>query len=388
MVLAMCGALTAALGVWIAISWRHAGPAERVYSSALDAARRGDSGTAMSALQSAVMLQPSNGDYHADLGVLYLQRGDASRAVPELQAAAYLAPEHPHVYCRLAQALVEEHRRADALDAVAAALRKTPDCPIALSVRGEQLLRDDNLSGALADFERVIRLDPGSALAYEKIGYIHLSTQKPDEAMAVLLKGLANNPNHPGLHALLGTAYAKHPDDPHSAALAEQHLRLAFAGNPDAASVHTTLGELYLSTKRASEAGAQFQEALRLSPYRKEALYGMAEVLRRAGKAAESRRYLATFQRIQVWSRQMNELQAQAAAHPEDLESRLKIARMQMDKNIDKEALRTLDEATAIDPARRVTRELRAEVYRRLGQHEKAAAESAVADRLPVLASR
>ena len=382
------GLLLLAGGLWLFTGARPEGPAEHAYSTALDAARRGDQPSATESLQQAILLDPSSGTYHADLGVLYLQRGDANRAIPELQAAAFLAPDHPHVYCRLAQALVEEHRRTEALGALEIALRKTPDCPIALSVRGEQRLRDDNLSGALEDFQRVLKLDPASPIAYEKIGYIDLSTQKPDETIAIVQKGLEKNPNRPGLHALLGSAYAKHPEDPHSAFLAEQHLRLALPGNPDAAEVCNSMGQLYLATNRLPEARTQFQEALRRSPYLKDALYGMAQVARRDGQAAEARRLLATFAQVQTWNRRLAELQAQAAAHPQEIPIRMKIARMLADKNIARNALKTLDEVVELDPARREARELRARMYQQTGQMERAADESAVANRLPLLAAR
>lgn len=386
--LLLLGLLLLAGGLWLFTGVRTESPAERVYSTALDAARRGDQSSATEALQRAILLDPASGTFHADLGVLYLQQGDANRAIPELQSAAFLAPEHPHVYCRLAQALVEEHRRSEALSALETALRKTPNCPIALSVRGEQRLRDDNLTGALEDFQRVLQLDPASPIAYEKIGYIDLSTQKPEETIAIVQKGLAKYPDRPGLHALLGSAYALHPEDPHSAFLAEQHLRLALPGNPDAAQIYTSLGQLYLATNRLADARAQFGEALKRSPYLKDALYGMSQVANREGKSEERDRLLRKFSEISVWNRKLGELRALAAAQPQNAIVRMNIARMLADKNISRDAIKTLDEVVELDPARREARELRARMYAETGQMDRAADESAVANRLPLLAAR
>src|SRR3712207_554580 len=78
------------------------GPGDAVHRTALRAGEQGDLEAAVTGLRQAILLEPGNGEYHADLGDLYLRQRRFAPAVAELQMAAHLAPERPHVYCLLA----------------------------------------------------------------------------------------------------------------------------------------------------------------------------------------------------------------------------------------------------------------------------------------------
>lgn len=351
-----------------------------------DAARRlaqeGNDPGAVDQWKQAIMAEPANGDYYGELGNAYLNLRRYDQAASVLEMAAYFQPERPHVFCQLAQALVEEYRRDDALKALKTALEKTPDCPLALSVKGEQLLRDDNLTDALAAFQRVIQVAPDFPLAYQKAGYILLSTHRLDEARPILERGLTLSPSDPGVHALLGELFAQQ-SGPALQELAEQHFKLALEKNPEAAKAHAALGKLCLRKGDLPQAREHYSAALVLQPSLEEALYGMAQVSRREGKQEDAARYLREMEAGQKVARAVGELQARAAARPDDVDLRLRIARLCMDNLLVKEARRALDEAVRLDPGRKEARELRARWFLNSGLPERARREFAVAELLP-----
>lgn len=359
------------------------GPGRENYLAGMKAAEAGSLDTAIQSLRQAVLLEPGNGDYHAELGGVYLQAARYEAAATHLQMAAFLAPQRPHIYCQLAQSLVEERRRDEALLAFAEALRRTSDCPHALSVRGEQFLRDDNLKDALAAFEQVIRLEPGFGLAYQKAGYILLATNRVDEAIGKLLKSREINPHDPGTHALLGEAYARRAHDPEAARKAEYHYQIALPNNPDSGKIHAALGKLFLRRNDLEAAREQFQKAVVLQPYLNEAVYGLVQIARRQGKKAEASRLETRFKEGEQFTRRLGDLAARAQAEPKNLTVKLEMARLYLGAGLFKDAERTLDAAAALDPSHREARELRARLYLVSGQGEKAAREFAVAERLP-----
>ena len=359
------------------------GPADHASDAAFRAAEKGDFTAAVASLKKAVLLEPGNGEFHADLGDLYLRLGNFEAAIAELQAAAHLVPQRPHVFCQLAQAYLEERRRAESLEALEVALTRTPDCAHALSVQGEQFLRDDNLKDALAAFEQVIRLAPDFTLAYQKAGYILLATNRVDEALQSLQKGLQSSQANPGIHALLGEAYGRRAHDPKSRQLAEFHYRLALPNNPDSGKIHAALGQLYLANGQLDTAREEFQQATALQPYLGEALYGLVQIARREEKQAEAALLQKRYEEGQAFVRRLGDLTARAQSAPEAVELRLQLARIYLKAGLLKDAGRVLDAAVALDPANREARELRAQWYQRTGSAARATREFTIAAQLP-----
>ncbi len=322
--------------------------------------------------------EPGNGDFHAELGNLYLETRQPSLALPELQAAAFLTPERPHIYCQLAQAALDSRRRADAVAMLDEALRRAPNCEHALGVKGELLLRDDNIKDALTAFKALAEASPGLAMAHQKIGYLLLSVDRPEEAVTALKAGLKHHPHDVALHALLGDAYSRRPSEPGWDALAEEHLLKALPNNPAALSVHTALGKLYLRRGDLNAARKEYEEALKAPPPPPSALYSLAQIARRQNRLKDAEALLASYRREEAVQRQLSNLQDRAAASPEDLQAHLKLARFCLARRYAVAAERALDAAVGIDPAHREVRELRGQLYRLLGEAEKASREFAV----------
>ncbi|MBM3459087.1 MAG: tetratricopeptide repeat protein, partial [Armatimonadetes bacterium] len=275
----LLGALALAVLVFV---WRIAtrpvvGPGDAAYRQALDARDRGESETAVARLQQAIMSEPGNGEYHSDLGHLYVEIRRFDLAAAEFEAAAFLLPPAaaPTANAWLARCLVELRRREESLAVVELALKQDPRLAVAYAVRGEQRLRDDNLNEALSDFRKTLELSPDFGLAYQKAGYILYQSQQYEEAKQMLERGLQRNPGDVGAHLLLAQTLLQLGGDPPTQALAEQHLRAALVNNPEAHRVHAALGQLALRRNQLAEARAAFEASLSTHPRFQEARFGL-----------------------------------------------------------------------------------------------------------------
>lgn len=379
LLLLVCVALIAVVRVLTAPRY---GPGHPSYTAGIEAGERGDLSMAVYHLRRAVILEPGNGDYHAELGNAYLQSRRSDLALVELQAAEFFTPDRPHLYCQEAQAFVELRRRQEAYLALEEAMRRTPDCAHALGVKAEQELRDDNFKSALETYRRLLKVSPGLPMAHQKVGFVLLAVNQVEEAIRELEKALALFPADSGINALLGEAYSRRPTDPQSSEKAIQHLQRAAESNPEAADTHTALGKLFLRKRDLQSARKEYEKALELQPGLATAQYGLAQVAGREGKSAEAEPLLKSYRHTQSLARELSELQTQATANPDKLEVQLKIARLCLQHGLSNPAARALESAVRIDPSRREVRELRAQLYRALGQPSLAAQETAVASTL------
>src|SRR5436190_1845656 len=156
----------------------------------------------------------------------------------------------------------EAARMEAAVRSIQAALKREPGCARAHLVAGEQWLRDDDLTHALADFREAARLAPASPVAFQRAGYILLDLDRPVEAEKVLLDGLRAGPDDIGLHVQLGRLYALRGTDRAALALAESHYLRALPGNPNAAVVKASLGEVAMQAGKPEEARRWWESAL------------------------------------------------------------------------------------------------------------------------------
>jgi tetratricopeptide (TPR) repeat protein len=139
-------------------------------ASALDAS--GHPGEAEAEFTDAIRMSPGDAGLHRDLGVaLARQPGRIEAAAGELQQAIRLAPSEPDAHFDLA--CIWSSRPDHAEDAIAEfreAYRLKPD-PETQYLLGVALLAvPGRRSEAAAQFEAVLRVDPGNAAAREKLG--------------------------------------------------------------------------------------------------------------------------------------------------------------------------------------------------------------------------
>ncbi|MFN7979885.1 MAG: tetratricopeptide repeat protein [Vicinamibacterales bacterium] len=177
----------------------------------LRAADTGDSvalDKARAALEHAVALDGAGGDAFALLGRVRLRGGDLAGAEQALRRAVTTLPVEPDAYRALADVLERRRDAAGARDALARYAALDAGTPAASAVTprlGELSMRAGDPHGAAYWFERAaVDLGPSPALLLKR-AEAELARGDRDRARAAVDDGLALDPRHPGLLALLHT---------------------------------------------------------------------------------------------------------------------------------------------------------------------------------------
>ncbi len=188
----------------------------------LDAARRG--------LQRAVITDPKSSDVHATLAKLHLREGDAVKAGEALKAAAEHAGPRSPATGRYAEFLFRTKGAKEAQDYLDGLLRQAPDylplrrllANIALTekkldvaesqvkemlardranveahlVHAQILLAKGEGKKAVAELEALHKQFPNFGVISLQLARAHLAERNPDQAFAVLEKGVPADPEH------------------------------------------------------------------------------------------------------------------------------------------------------------------------------------------------
>jgi tetratricopeptide (TPR) repeat protein len=161
-----------------------------------------------------------------------------------------------------AQVLREAGRYQEAYDVLSAALAKSPDVGDLIYDRAMIEDKLDRLADMEADLRRLIKLEPGSANAYNALGYTLVDrTDRIDEGIALLDKALKLSPNDPFILDSMGWAQYK------AGRLSEavDYLRRAYRGQADP-EIAAHLGEVLWQKGEQDEARRVWQEAEKAHP--------------------------------------------------------------------------------------------------------------------------
>jgi len=369
------------------LAWQRltAGPQAGAAARIAAAERRMEAGATAAAiedLRALIVSDPSSADSYSALGDAYLSEERYDQAVQPLEMAAALTPDRAHIHCRLADAYLHTRDRDAAVGSIQAALKQEPNCPRGHLVAGEQWLRDDDLTRALAEFREAARLAPGSPLAFQRAGYILLDLDRPAEAEKVLLEGLRADQDNIGLHVQLGRLYALRSSDPAALTLAESHYLRALQGNPNAATVKASLGEVALQAGKKEDARRWWERALEENRNEMKALYGLGQMLLTSGKRAEGQALLKRYATAQKFQREVTALRMQTTTRPTKA-LRLRFARLSLDAGHADEAERQLAVLLREYPADPVVRGLQGDLYMLQQREEDAQREYRLASALP-----
>lgn len=383
--LLLCLTAAVALGVLV---WQRLPPSpEAVRAARISAAgkliEKGETARAIQELRALLIAHPSSHEAYEALADAYMAEGSYDLAVQPMEMAAALAPDLPHLQCRLAEAYLHSRDRDAAVRSIQSGMKSEPNCARTHLVAGEQWLRDDDLTRALAAFREAIRLAPGAATAYQRAGYVLLELDRPEEAEKVLAEGLRVDPDNIGLHVQMGRFFALRASDLASLARAKEHYVRALIGNPDAAAVKSSLGEVAMQAGKPDEARKWWSDALEENRNDAKALYGLGRLLISSGKRAEGQALIKRYAAVQKFQREMSALRMQTSTRP-TRELRLRFARLALDAGQADTAERQLTVLLREYPADRLTRSLQGDLYMLQRRADDAAREYRIAASLPV----
>ena len=214
---------------------------------------------AAGALEKALKLAPSDPEAWYRYGILDAASGRAGAGVEKLRKAIGLDPSLPEKSRRLAEALLLTGDLDGAMAALADALKTDPYDEDAWDLAGRILLEKGQTDQAMFDFERAVKLRPGSAphlfdyaLALARAGRLDDAQQRAESA-------LQSQADFAEAHELLGGIFEQKRQMSQAAAEYRRTLEL----KPEASRTHLRLGVVLASQGDRTGAEQHLREAAR-----------------------------------------------------------------------------------------------------------------------------
>lgn len=241
-------------------------------------ARQGKVPAAENDLRRAAELDPDEGDYFFNLGLLSLQRNDAAAAAEFFRDAGEREPDNPEDRALLIASLDKEGKKPEAEQergTAAEAFGPNGLPAVHVDAKGDSLTRLQRikteldltalrvgieLSGTPASVA-ASAVPEDSPVAHNRRGRQELSAGRADAAEKEFRAALAADPGNAAAHRGLGEIDRRQGkiDD------AIKELQTSLDAR-DSAVVRTMLGKIYLEQKKNDLARAEFERALKLAP--------------------------------------------------------------------------------------------------------------------------
>ncbi len=185
---------------------------ERLADEAEQAAESGDQEEAGAWMQRALELAPEDGALRFRAAVLWERLGRQVDALPEYDLAVQLEPQLVPAWMRLITLNKAIGETSKAFRQLGEALKANPDAAPLLLERGRAAAERGQLAKALADFQRVVALEPGEVTGYLEVARVLVGLDQVPAAVESLEQAWAIDPQHPVV-LLMRTAAAIRAED-------------------------------------------------------------------------------------------------------------------------------------------------------------------------------
>jgi predicted TPR repeat methyltransferase len=214
----------------------------------------------------------------------FLDAANFEAAEARLRQALCFSPDNPAVLTNLAVALLQQGNRIDARSFAADAVAVNPRSVEALLVLADCRIHAGELAAALADYDRIIALEPRIAEAHNNRGLVLHRLARSAEALAGCEQAIALSPGMSDAHVNRGNALSALGRRDDALAAYDQALVLS----PDRAEAQLGRGNLLCDENRHDEALAAYDRALALKPGLAEAWLGRGNLLCRMKRFDEA----------------------------------------------------------------------------------------------------
>jgi len=246
---------------------------------ALARARQGDAAAARTALSRAADIDPDEGDYPFNLGLLALRAKDLAAAAAHFREAVHREPDNPEDRAFLIYTLEKAKKKSEASEereAAREALGSTSLPVIKLEAKKEAASKYERVKPELDTTTLRLELrgpDPSPAASAEaspltdtpaahvRLGRLDLAAGRLDAAEKEFRAALQAEPKNASAHQEIAEIYRRRGklDE------AIQELQMSLAAR-DSAAVRTTLARIYLEQKKPDLARAEVEKAVKLAP--------------------------------------------------------------------------------------------------------------------------
>jgi tetratricopeptide (TPR) repeat protein/TolB-like protein len=246
---------------------------------ALARARLGDVAAAQAALSRAADIDPDEDDYPFNRGLLALRAKDLAAAATHFREAIHREPDNPEDRAFLIYTLEKAKKKSEAAEEREAAQE-------ALGSNGLPVVKLEAKKEAASKYERIkqeldtttLRLElrgPDSLpspsaeaappadtpAAHVRVGRLDLAAGRLDAAEKEFRAALLAEPNNASAHQEIAEIYRRRG----KLEEAIQELQMSLAAR-DSAAVRTTLARIYLEQKKPDLARAEVEKAVKLAP--------------------------------------------------------------------------------------------------------------------------
>jgi tetratricopeptide (TPR) repeat protein len=261
------------------------------------ALQRSDPETARKELLEAVRLNPSSGEAHARLGIVYRKLGMAAQAAESLERAVRLEPD-PRVKVLLAFSYKESGRYRDAIPLLEASFESEQKDSLR-SVVGQHLVE------------------------------CHLAVGATEQALAVVQKLRQIAPDDPGVLYLSSKVYLT---------LWNGAFQRMMAKAPDSYQVHLIRAEALEAQEKFAEAAGEYRQVLKIAPQTAGIHYRLARMILRSGASADAdQEALAEFRK-------------ELEINPGDVHAIAGVGEIHLSRNRLEEAARSFQQAVSLQP--------------------------------------
>ena len=188
---------------------------QALYNLGLIRYRAGDYAEASELLGRLLRLKPNHPEAHVTMGQTYARLGNDAAAETEFRAAIANAPDARDAHFQLAALLVRRGRGEEAAkeQEIFKRLWDRQAADRAAEGRALDLYRAGDFTGALAEYDRLLEVQPTSGRFQLGRGLCFLKLGKKDQAVAALEKAAAVDPDLADAHYHLAALYQQRGEE-------------------------------------------------------------------------------------------------------------------------------------------------------------------------------
>lgn len=311
------------------------------------------------------------------------QRGDLNPIEGAL--VSFVARDHPEkalILEALSRGYLATYRLHRALACLDSWLALQSDNTQALLWRGQTRLLLDRREDALADYRRVVEVDPEDEEGCRKLAELLLSSHQADQALPYFLRWRQRQPNDPEVLLGLAQCQAELARTDEAMSLLDRLL----SAEPRNAVALALRGKLALDAGRAIEAESWLRKSLALAPRERTAVYSLYRCLQAQDRQEEARQFRSTLEEIDADLARLDRLKREIQKAPHDASLRCEMGRILLRNGQEREALRWLASALKEDPRLTAAHAALADYYQqagdldRIAHHRRQSAPQAAAD--------
>ncbi|RMH36392.1 MAG: tetratricopeptide repeat protein [Nitrospirae bacterium] len=229
---------------------------------------------------------------HNRLGVDFFLTNELDVAIDEFREAIRLRPGYVDAYANLGVALAKQGDLTGALAAWSHVQRLEPDrMPVQYHISalvafnyGISLLREGRIKDAMAEWRTALRIQPNFAEAQYALGMGYLIQGQAAQALASFNEARTLRPDWVAAHTQAGVAAY----ELHEWAEAERAWQEALAEQPDHAPAYVNLAVMRLAEGNAAEAAVLCRRALELDSHLVQAQFNLGLAFLNQGKIDEA----------------------------------------------------------------------------------------------------